>query len=108
MFKRALRARAGRWFPALALLLPASPAFAAAGGGAMPWDTMLTQLQGDITGVVVTAGIIIAIAATGISWALGGGRFFEGTSRIVFGGAVAVGAATIFAMFAGGGAGASF
>ena len=103
----ALRARAGRWFPALTLLLPASPAFAAVtagGGGAMPWDNLLTQLQGDITGIVVTTGI--AIAATAILWALGGGRFFEGTSRIVFGGAV--GAATIFAMFAGGGAGASF
>ena len=74
----------------------------------MPWDNLLTQLQGDITGIVVTTGIVIAIAATAILWALGGGRFFEGTSRIVFGGAVAVGAATIFAMFAGGGAGASF
>ena len=105
-----LTARARRWLPALALMLPASPAFAAAvgGGGAMPWDNLLTQIQGDITGVVVTAGIVIAIAVTGILWANGAGRFFESTARIVFGGAVAVGAATIFALFTGGGAGASF
>ena len=46
-------------------------ALASSGGGNMPWDTPLTNIQQDLSGTVAHVFIIVAIVATGLMWAFG-------------------------------------
>lgn len=77
------------------LLLPPGLAAAGIGGPAMPWDTGLQNLVDNLTGTVARLMIIAAIVVAGITWAFTehgtGGRK---VSQIVFGGGVALAAAS--------------
>ncbi len=67
---------------------------ASTGGPSMPWDTGLTNLVDNLTGTVARLLVIAAIVVAGLTWAFTehgtGGRKI---SQIVFGAAVALGAA---------------
>ena len=84
---------------ALALLpIAASPALASAGGAAMPWDTPLQNLLGNLSGPTARTLVLLAIVACGLLWAFT--RHEEGLKRlgqIAFGGAIAVGAVALMA-----------
>jgi type IV secretion system protein VirB2 len=83
---------------ALALLsLSASRAFASA-GAAMPWDTPLQNLLGNLSGPTARALVLIAIVACGLLWAFT--RNEDGLKRlgqVAFGGAIAMGAVALMA-----------
>lgn len=87
----ARRARPPCSFALLAALiaLPRT-AFAATSGGTMPWDTILTTVQNDLTGPVATAVGVCACVVFGLSMAFGheGGVMKRGMS-ILFGLAIA-------------------
>ena len=81
----------------LALLAVASTRMYAA-GPAMPWDGPLDNLLQNLSGPTARALVLVAIVATGLLWALT--RNEEGVKRvgqIAFGGAIAMGAVTLFA-----------
>ena len=82
---------------ALTCLMPGVAA-ASGAGPAMPWDTGLTNLVDNLTGTVARLMIIAAIVVAGITWAFTehgtGGRKL---SQIVFGGGVALAAASFLA-----------
>ena len=72
------------------LLSLASPAFASTGSTAMPWDTVLTTIETDLTGPVAAAVGVICCVVFGLSMAFG----HEGSSlkkgmTILFGLAIA-------------------
>jgi type IV secretory pathway VirB2 component (pilin) len=48
------------------------PAFAAAGGQALPWEAPLTRLQQSLSGPVAGAIAIIALVAIGVTLVFGG------------------------------------
>jgi type IV secretory pathway VirB2 component (pilin) len=77
---------------ALALLLPGA-AFAA-NGPTMPWDQALDNLVKNLTGTVARLMVMAAVVVAGLTWAFTehgtGGRKL---SQLVFGGAIALGAA---------------
>lgn len=78
------------------LALGASRAWAA--GPSMPWDTAVDNLLQNLSGPTARALILMAIVATGLLWAFT--RNEEGLKRvgqIAFGGAIAMGAVTLFA-----------
>lgn len=80
----------------LALTL-ASPAFAA-GGDPMPWDGPLTALMSNLAGPTARILVTIAVVGCGLMWAFT--RNDEGLKKlgqIAFGGAIAMGAATLMA-----------
>jgi type IV secretory pathway VirB2 component (pilin) len=64
------RARLALAAPA-ALLAMASPAFASTGASAMPWDTILTTVEADLTGPVAGAVGVICCVIFGLSMAFG-------------------------------------
>ena len=69
-------------------------AYAAGGGGALPWDTTLTTLQNDATGTVAHAVVTGLVVTTGIGWAFAEhGSGLRTGSALAFGGAGALGAA---------------
>lgn len=81
-----------------AALLSASASPAWATGPAMPWDTAIDNLLNNLSGPTARALILIAIVTTGLLWAFT--RNEEGLKRvgqIAFGGAIAMGAVTLFA-----------
>lgn len=79
------------------LLTMASPAFASDFGPSMPWDGPLRKVQDALTGTTAHTIIVIMIAATGISYACGEhGSIFRKGAAIVFGGSIAVGAASLY------------
>jgi type IV secretion system protein TrbC len=94
---RGMRQLATRFAAAVALLmLGASRAWAA--GPAMPWDTALDNLLNNLSGPTARALVLVAIVGTGLLWAFT--RNEEGLKRvgqIAFGGAIAMGAVTLFA-----------
>jgi type IV secretory pathway VirB2 component (pilin) len=67
-----------RWaWPALLALagvavLQPDLAYAASGGGALPWDGPLTTLRNDITGPVAFSIALLAMVAAGAALAFGG------------------------------------
>ena len=78
------------------LMLGATRAWAA--GPAMPWDTALDNLLNNLSGPTARALVLVAIVGTGLLWAFT--RNEEGLKRvgqIAFGGAIAMGAVTLFA-----------
>lgn len=90
-----------------ALSLTASPAWAAGAGATMPWDGPLQALVNNLTGTTARALVMIAVVGAGLLWAFT--RNEEGLKKlgqIAFGGAIALGAATLMANL--GFAGATF
>ena len=73
-----------------ALLAMTSPAFASTGSSAMPWDTILTTIETDLTGPVAAAVGVICCVIFGLSMAFGheGSSLKKGMS-ILFGLAIA-------------------
>ena len=65
-------------------------------GTTMPWDEGLKKIQMALTGPTAHFIIIIAISLSGLSFAFGeqGGAFRRGAG-IIFGGSIAIGAATL-------------
>ena len=94
---RVLRQLATQFAAAVTLLmLGASRAWAT--GPAMPWDTALDNLLNNLSGPTARALVLVAIVGTGLLWAFT--RNEEGLKRvgqIAFGGAIAMGAVTLFA-----------
>ncbi len=83
-----------------AVLTPTlAPLAHAAGGGApMPWDGPLTALLDNLAGPTARILVTLAVVAAGLMWAFT--RNEEGLKRlgqIAFGGAIALGAATLMA-----------
>ena len=61
----------------------------------MPWEGPLTQIQSSLQGPTARLIIIIAIIASGLTFALGeAGGFFRKAAGIVFGAAIAAAAST--------------
>ena len=90
-----------------ALVLNATPAWAAAAGAAMPWDAPLTRLVNNLTGPTARLLVTAAVVGAGLLWAFT--RNEEGLKKlgqIAFGGAIALGAAALMANL--GFAGATF
>ena len=86
-----------RFATAGALLVLGAPR-AWAAGPAMPWDTAVDNLLQNLSGPTARALVLVAIVATGLMWAFT--RNEEGLKRvgqIAFGGAIAMGAVTLFA-----------
>ncbi len=79
-------------------LLTGAASRAWATGPAMPWDTAVDNLLQNLSGPTARALVLMAIVATGLLWAFT--RNEEGLKRvgqIAFGGAIAMGAVTLFA-----------
>ncbi len=98
-------ARLGYAFGILTIALPAR-ALAAVAGGVLPWDAPLNTLQTDLQGPVAHAITTAAIIGTGLTWAVSEhGTGVRKMSAVAFGGAAALGAATLMtALFPLGGA----
>jgi type IV secretory pathway VirB2 component (pilin) len=65
-------------------------AFASTSGGTMPWDTILTTVQNDLTGPVATAVGVCACVVFGLSMAFGHeGSVMKRGMSILFGLAIA-------------------
>ena len=81
-------------------------AFAAVGGGTLPWDQPLTTLQNDLQGPVAHAITTAAVIGTGITWSVSEhGTGVRKMSALAFGGAAALGATQLMtALFPMGGA----
>ncbi len=81
----------------LTIALPARAyAAAAAGAGALPWDTPLNTLQTDLQGPVAHTITTAAIIGAGLPWAFSEhGTGARKISALAFGGAAALGAATL-------------
>lgn len=90
-------------------LLLATPAWAAGGGTAMPWEGPLTTVMQSLSGPVAKAVGIIAIVLTGLGFAFaeGGSAMRKGVG-IVFGLAIAFTATTFVSTFFNLTAGAAF
>lgn len=81
---------------ALLLTLAASRAWAT--GPAMPWDTAVDNLLQNLSGPTARALVLASIVVTGLLWTFT--RNEDGMKRvgqIAFGGAIAMGAVTLFA-----------
>jgi len=82
-------------FGMLTIALPAR-VMAAVGGGVLPWDGPLNTLQTDLQGPVAHAITTAAIIGTGLTWAVSEhGTGVRKMSTVAFGGAAALGAATL-------------
>ncbi len=91
------------------VLAMAGPAAAATGGGTMPWDTILTQVQQDLTGPVAVAVGVVCCVVFGLSMAFGheGSAMKRGMS-ILFGLAIAFSSTSGLLTVFGAGTGAVF
>jgi type IV secretory pathway VirB2 component (pilin) len=77
----------------LSVWLTASSAFAAVGGGALPWDPPITTITTDMTGPVAHGLTAAAIVIAGLGWAhTEHGSGMRKASAVGFGGAVSLGA----------------
>lgn len=82
-----------------------SNSFASSGGTSMPWDGSLRVIQNALTGTTAHIAIVIAIAMAGLGFAFGEhGGLFRKAMGIVFGGSIAVGAASFYTTLQIGGA----
>jgi len=80
----------------ITIALPARAFAAAAAGGALPWDTPLNTLQTDLQGPVAHTITTAAIIGAGLTWAFSEhGTGARKVSALAFGGAAALGAATV-------------
>jgi type IV secretion system protein VirB2 len=102
----------GRLVPAAVAALLALPHAALASstsGGTMPWDTVLTTIQNDLTGPVATAVGVCACVIFGLSMAFGHeGSAMKRGMGILFGLAIAFTSASGILSIFGGGSGAVF
>lgn len=88
-------ARLGYALGVLTIALPAR-AIAAVAGGTLPWDAPLNTLQTDLQGPVAHAITTAAIIGTGLMWSVSEhGTGVRKMSAVAFGGAAALGAATL-------------
>lgn len=100
--KRLSRMGLGKWtsrlgyaFGIVTIVWPAQ-VFAATAGGVLPWDAPLTTLQTDLQGPVAHAITTAAIIGTGLTWSVSEhGTGVRKMSSVAFGGAAALGAATL-------------
>jgi type IV secretion system protein VirB2 len=92
-----------------ALALGATPAFASTSSTTMPWDTILTNLQTDITGPIATAVSVIACVVFGLGMAMGQeGSAMKKGMMVLFGLSLAFfGSSALVSLF-GGTSGATF
>lgn len=100
----------GRGLALLAALiaLPRA-AFASTTGGTMPWDSILTTVQSDLTGPVATAVGVCACVVFGLSMAFGHeGSVMKRGMSILFGLAIAFTSASGLLSIFGAGSGAVF
>lgn len=80
-------------YATLSLAVTASSAFAAVGGGTLPWDPPITTVQNDLTGTVAHGVTAAAIVVAGLGWAhTEHGSGMRKASAVGFGGACALGA----------------
>ncbi len=92
MFYKSVNAFCRKTFSALLLLLP-SRLFAST---QMPWDDSLLVVQNALTGTTAHILIIIAIAMSGLMWAMGEqASMIQKAGKIIFGGSIATGAVSI-------------
>ena len=97
-------ARASYAFGMVTVVWPAL-AYAAGGGGTLPWDATLTTLQTDLQGPVATSITTAAVIGTGLMWGVSEhGTGIRKLSSVAFGGACAMGGATVMTTLFGGGA----
>lgn len=62
----------------------------------MPWDDSLMVVEQSLTGTTAHIIIIIAIAMSGLMWAIGEqGSMIQKGGKIIFGGSIATGAVSI-------------
>jgi type IV secretion system protein VirB2 len=82
------------------------PAFAAGGGGGLPWEGPLQQIQQSITGPVAMAIALIAVAVAGGMLIFGGeiNDFARRLAYVVLVCGILLGATQVVALFGGGGA----
>jgi len=91
------------------MLMLATPAWAAGGGTAMPWEGPLTTIETSLSGPVAKAIGVIAIVITGLGFAFAeGGSAMRKGIGIVFGLAIAFTATTFVTSFFNLTAGAAF
>jgi type IV secretory pathway VirB2 component (pilin) len=65
-------------------------------GQSMPWDDSLMVVEQALTGTTAHVLIIIAIAMSGLMWAIGEqGSFIHKAGKIILGGSIATGAVSI-------------
>ena len=82
----------------VAVLLSVGASRAWATGPAMPWDTAVDNLLQNLSGPTARALVLASIVVTGLLWTFT--RNEDGMKRvgqIAFGGAIAMGAVTLFA-----------
>ena len=78
------------------IALPARAFAAVAGAGVLPWDAPLNTLQTDLQGPVAHTITTAAIIGAGLTWAFSEhGTGARKISALAFGGAAALGAATL-------------
>ncbi|MGH7812391.1 MAG: TrbC/VirB2 family protein [Candidatus Binataceae bacterium] len=88
-------ARVGAAYTVATIVWPVR-AFAAVGGGTLPWDAPLTALQTDLQGPVAHAITTAAVIGTGLMWAVSEhGTGVRKMSSLAFGGACALGATQV-------------
>jgi type IV secretory pathway VirB2 component (pilin) len=88
-------ARLGYAIGIITIVWPAQ-AMAATAGGVLPWDAPLMTLQTDLQGPVAHAITTAAIIGTGLTWSVSEhGTGVRKMSAVAFGGAAALGAATL-------------
>ena len=62
----------------------------------MPWESPLRQILNSVQGPTLTIILTLAIVVSGLVFALGeAGGFYRRMASVVFGGAIAVGAASL-------------
>jgi type IV secretory pathway VirB2 component (pilin) len=89
--------------------MAALPAWAGSSGGGMPWDSVLTKIETDLTGPVAVAVGVVAVVITGLGIALGGeGSFMRRAFAILFGLSIAFMSSTAILTFFGSSQGAAF
>src|SRR5690348_4326933 len=80
-------------YATLSLAVTASSAFAAIGGGTLPWDPTIMTVQQDLTGTVAHGVTVAAIVLAGLGWAhTEHGSGMRKASAVGFGGACSLGA----------------
>ena len=88
---------------ALAALVPGVAH--AGGGGALPWDTGLNSILEGLQGGTARIILTIAVVVTGVLWAVSDhGTGIRRIMQIIFGGALALSAASWMTVFGLGGA----
>src|SRR5271155_3878059 len=88
--------RLGYGFGILTIALPARAFAAVTGAGVLPWDAPLNTLQTDLQGPVAHTITTAAIIGAGLTWAFSEhGTGARKISALAFGGAAALGAATL-------------